>query len=133
MTEQEENQDQLLTLAQVARRLNVPIRTLYNGKSTGRLTLKLLNVGGRLRCRESDLEAWLEECRVGKAAELSRKGEVIKTKLFDATAAVIERIKADLDALGGMIGHNDHTATIFDALEYLGETITKRRNATCHN
>jgi hypothetical protein len=42
---------------------------------------------------------------------------------MEKATAIIERMKAELDALGGIIGHNDHTATIFDQLELLAETV----------
>jgi predicted DNA-binding transcriptional regulator AlpA len=52
-------QDELLTPEEVADWIRRPITTLYNWRSR-RVGPPAIRVGGRLRYRRADLEAWLE-------------------------------------------------------------------------
>lgn len=51
--------EQLLTLPQVAERLQVPLKTLYAMRSK-QTAPRGIRVGRHIRVRESDLDAWLE-------------------------------------------------------------------------
>lgn len=50
---------QLLTKQEVADRLGITVRTLDNWRADGRAP-RFLEVNGSIRCREDDLEDWIE-------------------------------------------------------------------------
>lgn len=54
------NHDELLTPEQVAAALRIKLRTLADWRSSGRNPLAWIKVGGRVRYRRSDVDAWLE-------------------------------------------------------------------------
>lgn len=61
--------DELMTPEQVAAALLLSIRTLAAWRSSGRNPLAYLKVGGRVRYRRSDVDAWLEsQARTSTAA-----------------------------------------------------------------
>nr|WP_286949091.1 helix-turn-helix domain-containing protein [Pseudomonas sp. UBA6718] len=61
--------DDLMTPEQVAAALLLSIRTLAAWRSSGRNPLAYLKVGGRVRYRRSDVDAWLEsQSRTSTAA-----------------------------------------------------------------
>lgn len=49
----------LMTIAEVAERLNVPIKTLYNWRHLGRGPRSIRVAGRSVRYRPEDVEAWL--------------------------------------------------------------------------
>jgi len=53
-------EDRLLTLADVAERLQISIGTLYDWRTIGRGP-RGIKVGAQVRVRESELERWLTE------------------------------------------------------------------------
>lgn len=61
--------DTLLSVEQAAAFLKLAIRTLDVWRSTGRHGLPYIKVGGAVRYRRTDLEAWLAERTHGRAAE----------------------------------------------------------------
>lgn len=52
--------DELLTVAQVSERLQIAPRTLYNWRSAGKGPPGF-RVGGQIRYRRSEVEAWLDQ------------------------------------------------------------------------
>lgn len=52
-------QRELLTVAQVAEKIDVSTSTLGSWRSTGRHALPFIKIGGKVRYRASDLDAWL--------------------------------------------------------------------------
>ena len=61
--------DELMTPEQVAAALLLSIRTLAAWRSSGRNPLAWIKVGGRVRYRRSDVDAWLEsQSRTSTAA-----------------------------------------------------------------
>lgn len=61
-------QDKLLTTAEVADYLDVPLASVYKWVQEGTIT-PAFRVGRHLRWRASELEAWLESRRDNKADE----------------------------------------------------------------
>lgn len=53
--------DRLLTLEEVARYLQVPVKTLYDWRHRG-LGPRGLRVGRYVRYRQADVDAWLDTC-----------------------------------------------------------------------
>lgn len=51
--------DELMTPEQVANALLLSLRTLAAWRSSGRNPLPYLKIGGRVRYRRSDVDAWL--------------------------------------------------------------------------
>jgi len=61
--------DELLTISQVLALLgNVPRRTFYRWRETGKAPEALRLPNGELRIWRSDLDAWLKRLREGRAA-----------------------------------------------------------------
>lgn len=50
---------ELLTVAQVAEKIEVTPGTLSVWRSTGRYSLPFIKIGGKVRYRASDLDAWI--------------------------------------------------------------------------
>ena len=61
--------DELLTISQLLALLgNVPRRTFYRWRETGKAPEALRLPNGELRIWRSDLDAWLKRLREGRAA-----------------------------------------------------------------
>lgn len=61
-----EGLDPLLDVEEVARALNVPVRTVYSWRSSGHGPTGF-RVGRHLRFRQRDVEAWIEQQRQADA------------------------------------------------------------------
>lgn len=57
-----------LDAREAAKYLGISVHTLDTWRSTKRHVIPYLKVGGRIRYRKSDLDAWLESCVVVPAA-----------------------------------------------------------------
>ncbi|MHB0817275.1 helix-turn-helix domain-containing protein [Stutzerimonas stutzeri] len=53
--------DSLLTPGQLATKLDLSLKTLATWRSTGRHALPYIRVGGRIRYRRADVDAWLTD------------------------------------------------------------------------
>lgn len=51
--------DRLLTPEQLATKLDLSVKTLATWRSCGRHALPYIRVGGRIRYRRADVDAWL--------------------------------------------------------------------------
>ena len=51
--------DNFLTFQEIAKRLNIPLRTLYEYNKKG-IGPKAIKIGRHLRVSDSDLDAWLK-------------------------------------------------------------------------
>jgi excisionase family DNA binding protein len=77
--------ESLLTAAEVARRLGYAAGTIVDWSEAGKIPA--FKLGGRLRFRESEVLAWLEERRVGPG----RGGEVSPTPTAPSTRGVLSQ------------------------------------------
>jgi excisionase family DNA binding protein len=60
--------EHLITLKDVAARLNVPVGTLYQWRHEGKPMPPAVKLGRSLRFRPSDVQAWLDEMFAGGEA-----------------------------------------------------------------
>ncbi|QDV75563.1 helix-turn-helix domain-containing protein [Botrimarina mediterranea] len=71
MSNEHENSDGMLTIQQVAERLNVSARLVYKLASTG--ALKAYRIGGAIRITTAQLTEYLGQCELPKAERHKRQ------------------------------------------------------------
>jgi excisionase family DNA binding protein len=88
--------DRLLTAADLADRLGFAAGTIVDWAEAG--TIPAFKLGGRLRFRLSEVDAWLEERRLKRPG---RKEEVLATPLRTPGPGRIVSLASNPDSQGG--------------------------------
>ena len=71
MSDENENNDTMLTIQQVSERLNVSARLVYKLASSG--VLKAYRIGGAIRITTAQLAEYLRQCELAKPERPNRR------------------------------------------------------------